>query len=41
MNRSIIRGFVAAVFVVMLVGCDKKETASKEQDEVKPKQDGT
>jgi multidrug efflux pump subunit AcrA (membrane-fusion protein) len=38
MNRSIIRGFVGAVFVAALVGCDKKETTSKEQDEAKPKQ---
>jgi multidrug efflux pump subunit AcrA (membrane-fusion protein) len=39
MNRSIIRGFTAAVFVTVLVGCDKKETASKQEDGTKPKQD--
>ena len=39
MNRSIIRGFTAAVFVAVLVGCDKKETASKQEDGAKAKQD--
>ena len=39
MNRSIIRSFAAAVFIALLVGCDKKETASKQEDEAKPKQE--
>jgi multidrug efflux pump subunit AcrA (membrane-fusion protein) len=39
MNRSIIRGFAVAVFIALLVGCDKKETASKQEDEAKPKQE--
>ena len=39
MNRSIIRGFAAAVFIALLVACEKKETASKQEDEAKPKQE--
>jgi multidrug efflux pump subunit AcrA (membrane-fusion protein) len=39
MNRSIIRGFAASAFVAVLVACDKKEPASKQEDGARPKQD--
>jgi multidrug efflux pump subunit AcrA (membrane-fusion protein) len=39
MNRSFTRSFAVAVFVALLVGCDNKETATKKEDEAKPKQD--
>jgi hypothetical protein len=39
MNRSFTRSFAVTAFVTLLVGCDNKETASKLEDEAKPKQD--
>jgi len=39
MNKFIILGFAVAIFTALLVGCEKKETASKQEDEVKPKQE--
>ena len=37
MNPSIIFGFAIAIFFAALVGCEKKETTSKEEERAKPK----